>query len=277
MNTSRSRGRSGLSCATARITDSASSQSHSPPFHSTSSSSSASPNRSRGPGPGVGGVSETPNGHDREQAAERRVGVVDGGRDQALGEQRARPQVALALRGAQERVAVVERVDHPVERHRRHRPPHPGPPAGEELQRLERLRVVEVVDQPRARAPQRPRRERPRRLRDHHARGGRPLAEVPGRVGVRVDGLAPDRARELRGADGHARHLRAERLRGEDERHARYAFLCRHAPSGPVGAASGAGPRVAAPARRYARHSRRPARRPRRGARVRSVAATNAT
>ena len=63
-------------------------------------------------------------------------------------------------------------------------------------------------------------------------------------MGVRVDGLAPDRARELRGADGHPRHLRAERLGGEDERHARYAFRCRHAPSGPVGAASGAGPRV---------------------------------
>ena len=220
MNTSRSRGRSGLSCATARITDSASSQSHSPPFHSTSSSSPASPNRSRGPGPGVRRRVGDAERDDREQPAERGVGVVDGGRDQPLGEQRARPQVALALRRAQERVPVVERVDHPVERHRRDRPPHPGPPAGEELQRLQRLRVVEVVDQPRARPPQRPRRERPRRLRDHHARGGRALAEVPGRVGVRVHGLAADRARELRGADGHPRHLRAERLGGEDERRA---------------------------------------------------------
>ena len=130
-------------------------------------------------------------------------------------------------------------------------------------------RPTVVAPAPRAATPAaRPRRPRRRRgRRGPRARGGarrrpRPRSRVRARWRGWPSPPSPRRA-----------------ARGEDERHGRagYAFLCRHAPSGPVGAARGAGALGGAPGAAVVRHSRRPVRRPRNGARVRSVAATNAT
>ena len=176
---------------------------------------------------------------DVQHRAQRRVIVVALGREQALGEHRPEPQVALLLRRAHDVARVAQRGEDAVQRQRPGDAPHRARAARQRLQQLERLRVVEVGHEAGARAPDRGRDVRPRRLRDDHA-GPRQLGTQGPRVGaverdhgqlelrqrlvaaragehdVRVAGQRPP---ELIGADRRPGHAGGERL-GGDQQHA---------------------------------------------------------
>jgi hypothetical protein len=145
--------------------------------------------------------------------------------DEARGEQRAQVEVALALAGADEVVAHVERGDEVVERD--------GAPEQLLLARRRRLRledvewerIAQVVDDPGLRPPQPARHERVGRAHDHHVGGAeepaqRPrIAQLVGHVRGRseVVGLgAGRRQRHVGHLAQRARHLvRADRRPAE--------------------------------------------------------------
>ena len=86
---------------------------------------------------------------DVDAAAQRRVGVVDRRRDQALAEQCAQPQVALDLRGAHQVVGAAQRERDAVDHERADAAAQRVGAPAQRLERLERLGVVEVDDHPR--------------------------------------------------------------------------------------------------------------------------------